>query len=274
MANNISANTLFHFTRSIDNIIGILTNDFSPRFCMENQSFLCPSHKFENKFAIPMVCFCDIPLSEIKNHINNYGSYAIGLSKEWGKRNGINPVMYVVEDSYSSRILNETVNILYNEIINKEELVSIDGINDVKNSVTSAWRRIYDFTFYLKQYEGKRWNDNDFKGETVRFYDEREWRFVPDTRNMNDNQVLKSLVLTKQNYLNESERKKYNDRVANMQKLKFTPNDINYIIVQSENEVLEIEDKIRQIKGDKYSLNQLRKLTTRILCAERVLEDF
>lgn len=77
----LSANTLFHFTNNIDNIINILTNEFSPRYCMESFEFLGGC---DLEIAIPMVCFCDIPLSQIKNHIENYGGYAIGLSKEWG----------------------------------------------------------------------------------------------------------------------------------------------------------------------------------------------
>jgi len=32
----ISANTLFHFTSSMENLLGILTNEFRPRFCLEN----------------------------------------------------------------------------------------------------------------------------------------------------------------------------------------------------------------------------------------------
>ena len=36
----LSANTLFHFTNNIDNIINILTNEFSPRYCMESFEFL------------------------------------------------------------------------------------------------------------------------------------------------------------------------------------------------------------------------------------------
>lgn len=78
--NSLSANTLFHYTRSLDNLEGILTNEFSPRFCLESLSF----HQTmpEREVAIPLVSFCDIPLSQIKSHVRLYGSYAIGLSKE------------------------------------------------------------------------------------------------------------------------------------------------------------------------------------------------
>ena len=86
----ISANTLFHFTSSLDNLTGILINDFYPRYCLEDFSdFL--EHKY--RIAIPMVSFCDIPLSQIHNHIKYYGGYALGLKKEWGRRNKISPII-------------------------------------------------------------------------------------------------------------------------------------------------------------------------------------
>jgi hypothetical protein len=45
-------------------------------------------------YAIPMVCFCDLPLSLIKKHVEEYGGYGIGLNKTWGVKNGVAPVIY------------------------------------------------------------------------------------------------------------------------------------------------------------------------------------
>jgi hypothetical protein len=83
---NISSNTLFHFTDKIENVISILKEEFRPHFCLEDlNDFVAPDDRIEElEHAIPMVCFCDIPLSQSMNHRKTYGNYGIGLSKEWG----------------------------------------------------------------------------------------------------------------------------------------------------------------------------------------------
>ena len=78
----VSANTLFHFTGCLDNLVNILNSGgFWPRYCVE--------YGWRKKFAVCQCCFCDIPLSDIQKHTKNYGCYGLGMSKEWGMSNGI-----------------------------------------------------------------------------------------------------------------------------------------------------------------------------------------
>jgi hypothetical protein len=45
--------------------------------------------------AIPMVCFCDLPIGLIRRHMLTYGGgYGIGLDKSWGLKHGVEPVFY------------------------------------------------------------------------------------------------------------------------------------------------------------------------------------
>jgi hypothetical protein len=85
--------SLFHFTNQAESLFDILKAGFWPKYCLEDigwQNF----EKFDY-IAFPMVCFCDIPLSRIAEHTGYYGSYGIGLKKEWAEKNALNPVLYI-----------------------------------------------------------------------------------------------------------------------------------------------------------------------------------
>ena len=93
----LSSNTLFHFTNNAEKLIAILKHTFKPRFCLEDLRMFNPSDNEENdwlEMAVPMTCFCDIPLSKVKNHLTFYGNYGLGLTKEWGIRNNVTPILY------------------------------------------------------------------------------------------------------------------------------------------------------------------------------------
>jgi hypothetical protein len=66
----LSANSLFHFTASLDNLLNILTNVFRPRFCLEDFNLVSePGPRQEvMEWAVPMVSFCDLSLSQTAFH--------------------------------------------------------------------------------------------------------------------------------------------------------------------------------------------------------------
>lgn len=96
---NLSANSLFHITPNIDFLISILKNGFSPRYCIEEIGFFTPFSEEKELVAQPMICFCDIPMGAIQEHITKYGSYGLGMSKTWGIAKCISPVTYVYPHS-------------------------------------------------------------------------------------------------------------------------------------------------------------------------------
>ena len=60
---------------------------------------LCVSYSQEEimpqlRLAFPMICLCDLPLSEFASNNWTYGEYAIGFKRDWAIRNGFNPVCY------------------------------------------------------------------------------------------------------------------------------------------------------------------------------------
>ena len=77
----VSANTLFHFTDEKSKLMGILKNSFYPKYSLEDISNATPEVSIYRTAHIPMVCFCDIVFSQIKNHIDFYGDYGIAFTK-------------------------------------------------------------------------------------------------------------------------------------------------------------------------------------------------
>lgn len=211
----LSANTLFHFTRNKENLMSILNSCFYPRYCLEDFYFT-PGKR--TKWAIPLVCFCDIPLSQIRNHTLKYGEYAIGLTKEWAQMKGITPVLYTPKDSPLIKHSKESLYYLLNRgsARKKGELTSPDLMEIAKYLSYLA--------FYIKPYEGTvKINE---KEQTVKFYDEREWRYtIPENIIINNDGRM---WITKKKF----EDKVFVDnknRVNEKYGLTFEPKYINYI---------------------------------------------
>ncbi|WP_346888160.1 abortive infection system antitoxin AbiGi family protein [Clostridium sp. UBA1056] len=259
----LSANTLFHFTSNIGNIINILKNEFSPRYCMEKFEFI-GSNNLE--IAIPMVCFCDIQLAQIVNHIENYGGYGIGLSKEWGVSNGINPVTYSIKGSIATEAISK-LECDMKTLVNSGKITG-----EVLTNVSQSIGLLSHFIFFMKPYEGQAWSKKSFDGKHTRFYDEREWRYIPDLNHIRSNGTR--WFLNKDEYLNDDFRIDSNIKIAEISKLSFSPDDIKYIIVNSEDEILKVCREIDNIKGDNYPQNKLNILKTRIISKEQILSDF
>ena len=264
----ISSNTLFHFTRSKDNLLGILRNNFYPQLCYENfygTIFNSPQGAVGFEKAVPMVCFCDLPLSQIENHTKTYGEYALGLTKEWAVKSKVNPVVYTYPGSDFSEILkNLFANFPPVPKTQKENPLQLDT-NDYSNQLTSAIQ-------YVKPYEGKLWKNGQYTDTTVRYYDEREWRFIPRLYDKLPNPIMLRIG-------GEEERKAFDKINKDMRsldglKLKFEPKDIKYIIVKSESEILSVLDEIIKIKRDNFSYSDVQVLTTRITSLEAIAENF
>jgi len=245
----VNTNAIIHFTNSFDNIESILTNNFLPRLCLEDYSFIIKRKK-NQKIAVPMVCFCDIPLHLIRPHMKEYGYYGIGMRKIWAKRNKLNPVVYIDRGSD----LNKAA-------VNINNYMTDCFKNEGANEFTFMWNMLA----YMKPYRGTSIKTLKWKA----FYDEREWRYIPN--------VFTSNKLCNQSVILQDEYVEKKDEVNNMLKafpLKFDPKDIKYLIVDTENEIPKLLEIINRIKSPKYSSDEIDILKTKIITSRYMLDDF
>ena len=244
----LSANTLIHFTKNKENLKGILSDNFKVFNCREDVSLT----GVVATYHVPMVSFCDIPLSEIKEHISKYGTYGLGMTKEWGMRNGLNPVLYIAPNS----TLSESYRCALTHFYAKKD-AKVDGQEE-------ALKALLDIARYLKNYEGSLTRLSEVI-PNYRFSDEREWRFVPPYSEKCD------MLLVDKEITPES--KKISDEKLQNLRLNFEPNDIKYIIINDDSEIKEFIDLLRDVKGRQYSMHDIERLTTRILTTEQIKED-
>lgn len=238
MANPKSDN-LFHFTRSLDYLQSILKEGLYPRYCLEDTRWL------EIPFvAIPMVCFCDIPISRISEHTAFYGSYGLGLSKEWGLKNLLQPLIYTPSKGAVTGFLRGLLEVEQEKIDKIEEIFPLSKHFQAVSSI-------------LKPLSGSM-----LIGEGVvekDFYQENEWRFVPPEFEAAFRRDL------------DSKRDELNASVA-QHVLRFSPQDVRYIFVKSEAEIPFIFDFIQNNLGH-WPLNDIKILTSRITSLDTLTKD-
>lgn len=260
----ISANTLFHFTPKLEYLASILKNDFYPRYCVEDWDSICQnSAVIPRQIALPMTCFCDIPLSSIREHSDQYGRYAIGMSKEWGMKVGLSPLLYVHKHA-------DTADLMFQV---RERLNDYTGNDD---GVDDIFYAVVDLLKYTKGYKGKLWRTGGFQDGEVLFYNEREWRYSPASRirqKKREENTDYRVSLYRDEFVDPGLMDHHNTLVQAFA-LPFKIDDIKYIIIDKESERLDAMDMIYEIKGAKFSYDQVREATTKIMTMEQVFEDF
>jgi hypothetical protein len=100
-----------------------------------------------------------------------------------------------------------------------------------------------------------------------RFYDEREWRWVP--------QDLPSEIasIDASQFVDGKPDPQVTERLHAHSKLHFGPADIRYIVVATEDEILPTVAEILRIK-ERFSREVKTLLTTRVISAEQIRKDF
>jgi hypothetical protein len=242
----ISANELFHFTNNIDHIINIMLEGFKPFYCMEKLSYLDLKDRNgrHTEMAFPVVCFCDLPIHLQNSHRTEYGGYGIALDKTWGIDNALTPVVYTHENSISSAVLENLYNFWVNKYIQENEILAY------KSSVSYLM-------MCFKPYEGYQYikEEKRFANNTTRFYDEREWRYLP----------LKcdglKLSLEKNEYKDTVKLKKNNADIQKNNHLSFNLSQLNSIYLAKHNEI----DILLEAISKKYRPLELSQIKEKII---------
>jgi hypothetical protein len=230
--------TLFHFTEDIDTVKSILHNGFFPHYCRENMSWLWPNKGF---WSFPMVCFCDIPLGRISKHVDDYGHYGLGLSKDWAINNGLNPITYLSKGSPLS-----------NAFLN-----AYCGIMDVqkKSPNNKIPESVFTMLGYVKAASGTTPDSSKLKD----FYIENEWRFTPKQG-------------TLPCHTGNTDTPDELNNLAKNDALKFEPKDVRYIFVKEDADILPLFDYI-QFDLKSCHADDRKILSSRVISLEHLKKD-
>lgn len=252
----VSNNSIVHYTKRLDSIKGILFEGFRLKYCCEKLS-----SAFEDnitvELAIPMVSFCDLPLSQIREHTDKFGKYGIGLTKEWARKYLMSPVIYFEQRSSICAVYLKSL---------EERLELFHFDSDQKPD--SHLNDLIMFFLYAKNYEGIPIRPMDPENQTVvRFYNEREWRYVPFTDDLKGAKLFHLI----ENYIQNKEE--YNKQLEEL-RLNFYLDELSYIIVDTAEEAYEIAKFIDDIYYNHASRGQITRAISKIFTQEQITNDF
>lgn len=244
---NPKSHTLFHFTKSRETLKRILNDGLWPQYCLEDVSWL--GYEGHEYIAYPMVCFCDIPLSRISEHVGFYGEFGIGLTREWAELNGLNPVLYVARDNNvtaSFRELNQHANLAASDA--NRDALKVTTRYLLAHSKPSAGRMVVG-------------------GELIEklFYQESEWRYVPKEEKI-------EAYLKKANFDNIIEREEANNKTKEHCTIRFNPRDIKYIFVKTDADIPDIINFIQSGFDGCLAVDQ-KILMSRVVSLESLRVD-
>jgi len=194
----------------------------------------------------------------VRDHADRYGCYAIGMKKEWGVRKKVTPAIYTYQNSPLPLAMKSL----------------FDKIKGMDQGGREIWAGdLLTLSVYLKDYEGRFWRNGAYLPDLVRFYDEREWRYVPTPEQLTQVGCLPSTVMDRTQWPNKAYVDRENQKLQGC-KLGFTADDVKYLIVEKESEISRFIDIVKEIKAPKYKDRTVELLLTRIISMEQIREDF
>lgn len=289
-----SANTLFNFMKEEKYLKGILQQKaIKPRYCVETVDYL-NIHKGDiqfNEVAVLQKCFCDIPFHKLADtfplngtgenfeklgaeekaelernntHFDYYGKYAIAFSKTWCEQHNFQPIHYLNKDSHYT----EDFRNLFQHILTDADVLD-QYVQDVINrlSYIKPLRGIMKRKVRLKGVE-------DIEVELYKnFHDEREWRYVPKSSSLEALSMGAVIANPKMVALHREISQQLEDEKYNELWLKFSYDDIRYIIVPDAHSRINIIKEIMDLPMEKFDDGNNIELQKQILISKILVLD-
>ena len=289
-----SANTLFNFMKEEKYLKGILQQKaIKPRYCVETVDYL-NIHKGDiqfNEVAVLQKCFCDIPFHKLADtfplngtgenfeklgaeekaelernntHFDYYGKYAIAFSKTWCEQHNFQPIHYLNKDSHYT----EDFRNLFQHILTDTDVLD-QYVQDVINrlSYIKPLRGIMKRKVRLKGVE-------DLEVELYKnFHDEREWRYVPKSSSLEALSMGAVIANPKMVALHREISQQLEDEKYNKLWLKFSYDDIRYIIVPDAHSRINIIKEIMDLPMEKFDDGNNIELQKQILISKILVLD-
>lgn len=244
-------NILFHFTTR-QSLYEILNSTFKVSYARER---ILGGNKLK-EFAVPMVSFSDLRLSELKDNIGTYGKFGIGLTKDWAITAALNPVMYASQHSLFTENFIKGIEDFFRLVNNS---------SDSTGKYEIAYNNTINTLRYIKNYQGDLIRPGKTTITNYVFANEREWRYVPPI----DDNILSFVPIDK---IRTPQQKSYFNQKVSHKKLNFQPDDIKYLIVEKDSDINPLIAHLRQAKI-KFSPDTVDRLSSRILTYEQIERD-
>lgn len=257
-----------------------------------------PADAFLQYLYIPMVSFCDIPVSSIRSHLDHYGydgknskiAYGIGLTKSWGLTNELNPVLYLIP---GSQIAHSFINRCktgskYHQ--KESEKMKIPGRYGMENyyppipmnlsngSIKDNKENLYPYeSLFLKPLGEINLDKPNIPAERISFVDEKEWRYVPNDASIISGRELFHSSHNSQYYQSiVTNADKAKEEAPRYENLKFEVDDITHIVVGVNDEIPELQKHLKAEFKEKRGVSddQLHLLYSKVTSFETLQRDF
>lgn len=239
----IFSDSFFHYTEDFKVLPKIIEQGF--KVSISKEQYISSSGQL-HYIQIPLVCFCDIPLSLI-DYVT-YGHIGIGMSRSWGKAKKLQPVQYFSNSKLAiSRVVEQHLIDCYSSNVLVESSIIRRQL-----SLLKPCEKYRDDSYGYRMITTKKGNEEKqfYRRDN---YIEREWRKI---------------------YMNHWNDEYY---MRNPSYLKFYSKDVKFLIVETENQRESLLNSILSLKnigGYPCSENQKQSLCSKILVLNEIKKNF